>query len=394
VPLGRLCMVVHGPFPPDPRVSRAVAVAIAEGWEVDVLATRQPGQPVVERVDGARVLRLPIVHRWGAGARATVREYLGFTVLASARVARLMARRRYDVVHIHTPPDFLVVSALLPRLLGARVVLDIHDLSPDMFAMRFGGRRGSRFADRVLRRLERLAARFADEVLTVHEPYRRELAARGVPPDKITVVMNTVDERLLPPARTPRREDDFRVVYQGTITPPYGVHLVVEAVARIEPEMQLEIYGDGDSLGTIRSLAESLGVADRVRFSGRFLPQAEALDRIQLASVGVIPNLPTPLNRFALSTKLFEYVALGIPVVCADLPTIREHFGESELLFFRAGNADALTTALLEIRREPEAAARRAAAALRRYEGYRWARHASRYAEVLDRLGRRPAGER
>jgi len=386
---GRLCMVVHGPFPPDPRVSRAVAVAVAQGWEVDVLATRQPGQPAVERVDGARVLRLPIVHRWGAGARAIVREYLGFTVLASARVARLMARRRYDVVHIHTPPDFLVVSALLPRLLGARVVLDIHDLSPDMFAMRFGGRRGSRFADSVLRRVERLAARFADEVLTVHEPYRRELAGRGVPPDKLTVVMNTVDERLLPPVRTPPSEDAFRVVYQGTITPPYGVHLVVAAVAEIEPAMQLEIYGDGDSLETIMSLAASLGIADRVRFSGRFLPQAEVLDRIQRASVGVIPNLPTPLNRFALSTKLFEYVVLGIPVVCADLPTIREHFDESELLFFRAGDADALTAALLETRRDPEAATLRARSALATYEPYRWNLQAARYARVLERSSKR-----
>jgi glycosyltransferase involved in cell wall biosynthesis len=389
VPVGRLCMVVHGPFPPDPRVSRAVVVAVAEGWEVDVLATRQPGQPVVERVDGARVLRLPIVHRWGAGARATVREYLGFTVLASARVARLMARRRYDVVHVHTPPDFLVVSALLPRLLGARVVLDIHDLSPDMFAMRFGGRRGARLADRVLRGVERLAARSAGEILTVHEPYRRELAARGVPRNKITVVMNTVDEHLLPPAREPRSEDAFRVVYQGTITPPYGVHLLVEAVAKIEPEMQLEIYGDGDSLGTIRALAESLGVADRVRFSGRFLPQAEVLDRIQRASAGVIPNLPTPLNRFALSTKLFEYVALGIPVVSADLPTIREHFGDSDVLFFRAGDADALTAALLEVRREAEAATLRAKSALATYERYRWDIQAARYAGVLERSSKR-----
>jgi glycosyltransferase involved in cell wall biosynthesis len=385
-------MVVHGPFPPDPRVSRAVAVAVARGWEVDVLATRQPGQPAVERVDGARVIRLPVVHRWGAGARATVREYAGFTLLAGARVARLASRQRYDLVHVHAPPDFLMVSALLPKLLGTPVVLDIHDLSPDMFAMRFGGRRWARSADRVLRRVEWLAARLADEVLTVHEPYRRELAARGVPPDKVTVVMNTVDERLLPRARRPRDEQAFRVVYQGTITPPYGVHLLVEAVAKIAPqtpEIRVEIYGDGDSLAAIRSLAERLGVQGYVQFSGGFLPQEEVLERTRFASVGVIPNLPTPLNRFALSTKLFEYVALGIPVVSADLPTIREHFGDSDVLFFRAGDADALTAAVLEVRREPEAATLRARSALATYERYRWDLQATRYAGVLERSSRR-----
>jgi glycosyltransferase involved in cell wall biosynthesis len=354
---------------------------------VDVLATRQPGQPVVEHLDGARVIRLPIAHRWGAGAVRTAREYLGFTLLATIRVARLGRRRRYKVVHVNNPPDFLIVSALVPKLLGAKLIFDVHDLSPDMFAMRFSGRRGSQLADRLLRMLERSAANLADEVVTVHEPYRRELAARGVPWDKITVIMNTVDDRLLP-ATPSRGEDGFRVVYQGTVTPPYGVHLLVEATARIAeevPEMRLEIYGDGDALPDIRSLAETLGVARRVRFSGRFLPQSEVLERVQSASVGVIPNLPTPLNQFALSTKLFEYVALGIPVVSADLPTIREHFSDAELRFFSAGDADALTAALLEIRREPEAAALRARAARSRYERYRWRVHARRYADVLER---------
>jgi glycosyltransferase involved in cell wall biosynthesis len=384
----RLCMVVHGPFPPDPRVARAVAVAVEEGWDVDVLASRQPGQRAVERLKGARLIRLPIAHRWGSGALHAVREYLGFTILASVRMAGLAARKRYDVVHVNNPPDFLVLAAVVPKLFGAKVIFDVHDLSPDMFAMRFGARRVSRFADPLLRVLERSAARFADAVVTVHEPYCRELAARGVPAEKITVVMNSVDEQLLPPRRSAHNRDRFSVVYQGTVTPPYGVHLLVEAVARIEnevPEIRLEIYGDGDSLPEIRSLAETLGVVRRIRFSGRFLPHGEVLERVQFASVGVIPNLPTPLNRFALSTKLFEYVALGIPVISADLPTIREHFGDAEVLYFRAGEVDALAAALLETRRNPEAATARTKAALRRYEQYRWPIHARRYAELLDR---------
>lgn len=384
----RLCMVVHGPFPPDPRVSRAVGVAVGDGWEVDVLATRQPGQPPVERVDGALVIRLPIAHHWGAGALRTVGEYLGFTLLAAMRVARLSVRRRYGVVHVNNPPDFLVVSTAVPKLLGARLIFDVHDLSPDMFAMRFGGRRGSRLANRVLRVLERSAARVADEVVTVHEPYRRELAARGVPPEKITVVMNSVDERLLPAPLRMDSDDGLRVVYEGTVTPHYGVQILVEAVARIRtevPSAQLEVYGDGDSIPEIRALTETLGVADHVRLSQGFLPHAEVLERIKTASVGVVPNLPTPLNRFALSTKLFEYVALGIPVVSADLPTIREHFSDSEVRYFKAGDADDLAGALLDVHRDPAAAALRAKAALLRYERYRWPVYARRYGELLDR---------
>ena len=256
-------MIVHGPFPPDPRVARAAAVAVEQGWEVDVLAMRQPGQPANELIAGARVTRLPIAHRWGGGACQVVREYLGFTFLASVRAALLAADRRYDVVHVNNPPDFLVLSAFVPKLLGARVIFDVHDLTPDMFAMRFGGRRGARLADRVLRLVERAATGFADAVITVHEPYRRELVSRGVAPRE--------DRRrhehgrraaASPPPRASSCTDGFRVVYHGTITPHYGVNLLVEAVARVVDEaedIRLEIYGDGDALPASASSPQSSG---------------------------------------------------------------------------------------------------------------------------------------
>ena len=120
--------------------------------------------------DGVRVFRLPFSHRRGAGVPLVVWEYFGFTAMATLKVAARMMHRRYDVVQVHNPPDFLILASVLPRLLGAKVVLDIHDLSPDMFAMRFKGRKGAVLADQVLRLIERLATRFANVIITVHEP--------------------------------------------------------------------------------------------------------------------------------------------------------------------------------------------------------------------------------
>jgi glycosyltransferase involved in cell wall biosynthesis len=389
----RLCMVVHASYPLDVRVAREVRVALREGYEVDVLAMTEPGEPKREVVGGANVYRLPFAHRRGMGMVGVVWEYVGFTLLASAQLFWRVIRRRYGIVQIHNPPDFLIVAAIAPRLLGARVILDIHDLSPDMFAMRFDGRPGARLADRGLRLVERLATRFADVVITVHEPYRRELEKRGVPRAKTAVVMNSFDEGLLPEQTTDGDSDAFRIVYHGTITPPYGVVLLVEAVARLTDEidgLRLEIDGEGDSLPAIRAQAQRLGIEDRLRLSGRYLPHAEVLARVASAQVGVIPNLPTRLNTFALSSKLFEYVALGVPVVCADLPTMVEHFTEDEVLFFRAGDSQSLADALREVARDPVAAAARAQAALARYrETYSWAANATRYARVLEQLAAR-----
>ncbi len=380
-------MVVHSAYPSDVRVAREVRVALREGYEVDVVAMREPGELRDENLDGVRVIRLPFSHRRGAGVVLVVWEYVGFTASAIFKVAVRMLRRRYDIVQIHNPPDFLILAAALPRMLGAKIILDIHDLSPDMFAMRFKGRRGAALADRVLRSIEQLASSFADMIITVHDPYARELMTRGVPSTKMAVVMNSLDEQLLPAGPREPRADCFRIVYHGTITPPYGVELLVNAASELVSEidgLRLELYGEGDSLDAIRSRAAELGIEDSLLLTGRYLPQAEVLEQVQSAHVGVIPNLSSRLNRFALSSKMLEYVALGIPVVSADLPTIREHFSDDEVLFFRAGDQQSLAEALRTIAREPEAAHVRASAALRRYnESYNWTANAQRYASVL-----------
>ena len=388
----RLCMVVHGPFPPDARVAREAAAAVAAGYEVDVVAMRRAGQPRRERVDGVNVIRLPLSRHRGSGPATVVYEYAAFTLLATLAVARRAATRRYRVVQVHNPPDFLMLATLLPRLVGSRAILDIHDFSADMLMMRFGGRRWSRAVDRMLHRIERIAAAAADAIITVHEPYRQALIQRGIDPEKVTVVMNSLDERLLPDLESPGEGDGSRVVYHGTVTPHYGVVMLVEAVARARahvPGITLEIYGEGDALDAVRARAAELGIDSIVTIANEYLPQRDVLSRVRGASVGVVPNLPIRINEYALSSKLLEYVALGIPAVCADLPTLRAHFSPDEALFFTAGDVESLSSAFVASLGDPGAASRRAEAARGRYEEYRWAIQSKRYIDVLDALSAR-----
>lgn len=379
-------MVVHGPYPlGEPRVEQEAQAALEAGWEVDVVAMRRAGEPGSELVDGVRVVRLPLAHRRGGGLRA-LGEYVCFALLSAVALARRHWTRRYSVVQVHAPPEFLVVAALLPRLLGARIVLDVHDRGSDMFAMRFGR------APDVLRRIEKAAAGAADAVLTVHEPYARELAAAGVPREKLTVVMNTPSDRLLPPRPAERREG-FVVAYHGTITPAYGLELLVESAAlasNVISDLELEIIGEGDGIDAVRWRARELGFEDHLRLEGRYLPRREAIARVAGASVGVIPNPPIPLNDFALPSKLFEFVAVGVPAAVPDLPALREHFADGEVYFYRAGDSLALAATLEAIAADPEASAARAAAALRRARSYRWSLSAQRYLAVLDRLSKTP----
>jgi glycosyltransferase involved in cell wall biosynthesis len=379
-------MVVHGPYP-EPRVAREAAAALDAGYAVEVVAMKTKGEAAQELVDEVLVIRLPVNHVHGARLGRVITEYLAFATLATAVVGKRAVSQPYDVVHIHNPPDFLIATAVIPRFLGSRVILDIHDRSPDMFAMRFPGRAGA-CARGVLERLERFATAFADSVVTVHDPYLRELVANGMPSEKAAVVMNSLDERLLPSPK-PRTKGPFRVVYHGTVTPHYGVHLLLDAAAEAVEQgvdLHVEIIGGGDSVPNLKRRVTALGLTERFSIEGRFLPHRAVLEQVNGASAGVIPNLPTPLNRFALSSKLFEYVVLGVPVISAALPTIREYFNDSEVLFFQPGDASSLAEALIAVVRDPLGAESRAECARRRYQNYRWELSAGEYIAILDRL--------
>lgn len=383
-------MVVHSSYPMDARVRREARAAVDAGHSVDVICLRNPGELGFEIVEGVAVRRLAIQHMPGSRAWRVLCEYLLFATLATLALGPAAMRRRYQVVHIHNPPDFLIVAGLLPRLLGSRLILDVHDLSSHMFRSRFKGRAGH-LAGRVLDLIERWAGRLADVVLTVHEPYRRELVAHGVPADKLVVVMNVTDEAVLSavqPTRTRPKSDAFLVGYSGTIAPWYGVNLIVDAIEQIAPELpyaQALILGGGDALDDVRAHAVARGVADRVDFSGGWAPAEQTLARLSHASCGVIPNLPTELNRYALSTKLFEYIALDLPAVIARLETLENHFNEQEVTFFTPGDSSSLAAALKWVATHPrEANAKANRARARVALQYSWSTNRDRYLAAVE----------
>lgn len=386
----KVVMVVHHRYPLDPRVLREARIAAERGHEVEVVALRGEGEAAREFVDGVRVFRVPISHARAAGALRMVAEYVGFAIASAWIVARRAGRG--DIVHVHAPPDFLILAGLLPKLRGAKLVLDIHDLSPLLFGERFGSGWIGRALVAVLQVVQRISCGLADRVVTVHRPYVLELGSLGVAQGKLRTIMNAADENLIAQALAskPEREADaFTVAYHGTITPAYGVGLLVEALGLAAPSLpQLRglILGDGDALDELRSRACELGIEDRIEFSGRYLPVPEALRRVAAADCGVVPNPRSELNRLTLSTKLLEYVALGVPAVVARLETLAAHFGDDEVTFFEPGDPEALAAAIRTVSENPAEAAAKAGRAHERSREYSWERARDGYGAVLEEL--------
>ncbi|MDQ3894128.1 MAG: glycosyltransferase, partial [Actinomycetota bacterium] len=287
------------------------------GFEVHVVSLHGSGERALDLVDGVRVFRLPL-GRKRAGQLRYLFDYAAFFSLALPTVAKLHLRHRYALVQVNTMPDFLVFAALGPKLVGTRVLLDVQELMPELYASKFGLSLNHPLV-KVIAAQERISAGFADAVMTVHEPGRVLLLGRGVRVD--AVVMNSPDERFFPRrASAPLpRDGELRLISHGTLVERYGFDTAIRAVAILRqrfPRVRLTILGDGEFAPALRNLVNELDLGAHVELLG-FRPLETLADLLAQAHVGIAANKIDDFTRLILPTKLLEYVAVGVPAVVA-----------------------------------------------------------------------------
>jgi glycosyltransferase involved in cell wall biosynthesis len=396
-----VAMLTHSYYEEDPRVRREAEAVAAGGREVDVFALRRPDDPPTEVLDGVTVRRLGVQRHQGAGLGVYTREYLAFLVRSGVALTRAHRRRHYGLVQVHTLPDFLVFAALPLRITGVPVVLDLHEAMPEFFRSRFHGRSGG-LGYRLLRFQEWASTRFASAVLTVNDALGDRLLGLGLPPAKLTIVRNAPALARFDPTRHPARpfmaDGTLRLVYAGALSPIYELDVVLDAIAilaRDRPGLPvcLDLYGRDFAEVPLRDQAALLGVADRVSFHGR-VPIEAVPAAVAAADVGLAPTRRSDFTDFSLSTKAYEYAAMGRTVVASRLPMVERTFGD-DVVTYEPGNAHDLAAALLRLVDEPAVREARIARALARVQTLAWEREAVTYLALIDRLalGLRPGSE-
>jgi len=345
-------MVVFSSYPADPRPRRAAEALLKEGMSIDLVCEADEKLPRRERVGRFDITRLPIRHFRG-GALSYAYQYSAFIAWSAAILARRMLRRRYDLVYVHNMPDVLVVSALLPKLFGAKVILDQHDPMPELMMTIFG-KSETNPAVRVIRRLERWSIARADLVVTVNEACRRIFSRRSCRAEKIAVVMNCPDETIFPYRAAgsyslPAPEAPFIMMYHGSLVERNGLELAVDALSHLVkgiPNSELRVYGRSTPyLEQVMQKAATLGLERHVHFLGpRKLEQLP--HEIGQCDVGVIPNQRNTFTEINTPTRIFEYLAMGKPVIAPNTSGIRDYFGAESLFFFEPGDARDLARAM------------------------------------------------
>jgi len=256
----KVCMVAYAFYESDTRVMRYAEALARRGDRVDIVALRRDEQSSHEALNGINVFRVQ-TRPPNEGAKGSyLLEILMFLLRATVLITRRHLRQPYEVIHVHSVPDFLVFAALVPKLTGAKVILDIHDLLPEFYASKFGAKEDS-LIFRLLAFTERVSAAFADHVIAANDIWRERLVSRSLKNGKCTSMVNFPDRGIFSPRGRTRTDRKFVILYPGTLNWHQGLDIAILAFSRIRdeaPEVEFHIHGEGPAQRSLLKMINDL----------------------------------------------------------------------------------------------------------------------------------------
>ncbi len=391
----KILMIVHAYYLKDARVRRYAELLARRGHRVDVLCLREdPGEPDQEVCEGVHIHRIRVTRKRGGPSRYIV-EYLRSALKMMWRAnVRQWRTGKYDVVHVHNFPNFLVFSALFQKLAGSRILLDVHDPMPELFRSKFTWDDHSSFL-RALVAEERVSLSFAHSVIAANHVFKDILVGRGCPPQKVTVIMNSPDQSLFRPVKTKRigqSNDEFVVLYIGTIAKRYGIDTVLDAIVELNKGLDVprvvfkvipKIKNEGRDQDLLTARVKELGL-DRQFVLLDPVPYDHMPGIIGTADLAVYTPRPDIHMDIALSLKIPEVVACGVPVVASRLSVLERYFGEESLFMCEPGNALDCADKIRTVMTSPDEARRRTGRAMEKLALMRWEIQERAYLDLIE----------
>ncbi len=361
----------------------------ALGWTTLHLTTPKQGHgpALAEEAGGWRFHRTP--SEPGTGL---IRQMQ----LTAKRLRELVLAEKPDLIHAHSPLLNALPSLWVGRRLRLPVVYEMRASWEDA-AVDHGTTTEGSLRYRVSRALESFALARADQVTTICEGLRQDIAVRGIPNERITVIPNAVDAEAFQFGVAPDAALRERLGLGGATVLGFagsfygyeGLHLLLEAAARLlptTPQLRVLLVGGGPQEEALKAQVQTLGLQQQVIFTGR-VPHAEVQRYYELIDILAYPRLPIRLTELVTPLKPLEAMAQGRMFVASDVGGHRElvRHGETGHLF-KAGDVDALVASISALLAERERWPQIAAQARRFVEQERtWARSVARYQEVYRR---------
>lgn len=379
---GNVGMLVHAYYPRDIRVRREAESLIEAGYRVEVVCLRDPisqgkrREHYKDRINNVYIHRLPITRKRGKKFRYLY-EYMGLIILGTWKLTLLHFKNRFQVIHIHNMPDLLVLAGIIPRLTGAKLLLDIHDPMPELYISKHHVDQNCLIV-KALKLQEKFSCLLADHVISVNESMGERLESNGIPSKKISILHNFPDTRYLPIkkdiTRWPRHRDGLTLLYAGTVTEHYGLDIIINSLVLVFkriPQIKFRIIGDGNDLNRIIKLANNLGIIDYIKHESPV--NIDDLRYImEETDVGISCHTGDVYGDLQFSCKILDYLTQGMPVISSRTKALKRYIPEEAIFYFEPDNTEDLAKQIIQIWNRSDLVKRKMSNVKKIFPQYTW----------------------
>ena len=349
----KVCMLLHGIYQQDARVKNYVTALLKKDYEVFVICLKKEGNKSAD-IEGLHIIELPLRRN---RSRGYILETGISLFLFTIYTLFSFIKYRYNVIHVHNMPDFLILAALFPKLFGCKLILDIHDPMPEFFVSKYKkNNRG--LVQKILIFEEKICVSIANIVITANENFRNALIDRGIPKEKIFVIINIANPDIfIRQSVSDPGNSKYILIFPGTLAARYGLELPVKALPELLkhiPNILVRLVGDkNEYTDSLVQLAEKLGVQDHFEIFD-MVPLEKLPPLLSNADIGIYPAMPDPHMSIATPGKALEYAAMGLPIVSSRLKAMTIYFSDECVLYFEPGNITEFTNCILDLYKHPE----------------------------------------
>ena len=379
-------MIAYTNYTTDPRVIREAEAAVSSGYNVDFISLKRPNDTNKESINGVNVIRLRQFRYRGSSSIKYIISYLEFFVRCLIKITMLFFKKKYLIIHVNNMPNFMVFSTIIPKLLGSKIILDIHDSMPEIFYYKFK----NRLLYDLLIFEEKISHRFSDLTITVHEPIKQDLLREhGLDLNKIEIIRNIADDNLFTLLKKDYTYNFINAVFHGTIAERVGFENLLKdfkAVKKKFNNLKLTIIGEGDYAEILKKLISAYSLQDMVIFDNHFYPVVELPAILSFYNIGIVSYEKSPATDYNLPSKLFEYILLGLPVLTVNNSAIKYYFSEKDLIYYDSAVLDSLINVLSDLCEKPEKLKDYRNRILKIRDRFLWSSEKKKYIKIVKNL--------
>jgi len=350
---------------------------------VDIVCIGDEGDKKIEYYLNGKIIR-KILPKKRSNRFRYLYEYFSFWVFAFTTINKLSKGEKYSTIHFHTLPDFLVLAGCYARTKGIKLILDLHEILPEFYALKFNIHEKS-LIFKILKHIEKISVNYADFVITVNDAIKRLVESRTSPKSEIKVIMNTVDTGIVK-KRVAKAHNDFNIFYTGTILKISGLQFVIKVLYNLGiNNIKLHILGEGPYRTVLESLVKKLNLDRRVKFYG-YAEQENIPDYLSICDVGIIPQENNIMTDYSFANKLAEFVYHGIPVIATELSSTKDYFDSDCIYFTKSGDVESIEKAIVELYSSKDLRKKLSENASLKYENIKWDIMQRRYIDLINNL--------